>query len=100
MTHRAGVATLSQVGATETLGDGWLLRNVPRREPSSPFDLLSEREREIARLVASGWSNKEVARDLVISPCTVSSHLRQIFAKLGLSRRTELCVLWYRAHGS
>jgi len=67
--------------------------------PATPFDLLSQREREIARLVASGWSNKEIARELMISPCTVSSHLRQTFAKLGLNRRTELCMLWHRAQG-
>ena len=65
----------------------------------NPFELLSARERQIANLVASGSSNKEIARALFISPCTVSSHLRQIFAKLGLTRRMELCMLWYRAEG-
>jgi DNA-binding CsgD family transcriptional regulator len=63
----------------------------------NPFDCLSRREREIAALVAYGSSNKEVARHLHISPNTVSSHLRQIFAKLGLVRRAELSCLWYRA---
>lgn len=63
----------------------------------NPFECLSAREREIAGLVAVGASNKEIARQLRISPNTVSSHLRQIFAKLGLVRRAELCRLWYRA---
>ncbi|URD60739.1 helix-turn-helix transcriptional regulator [Sphingomonas sp. KRR8] len=65
--------------------------------PSNPFACLSERERQIAALVAEGSSNKEIARLLDISPNTVSSHLRQIFAKLGLVRRAELCRLWFRA---
>lgn len=65
--------------------------------PTDPFACLSVRECEIAGQVARGRSNKEIARALDISPNTVSSHLRQIFAKLGLVRRAELCRLWYRA---
>lgn len=59
----------------------------------SSFTLLSSREHEIAALVATGLSNKEVALMLKISPWTVSAHLRRIFTKLDISRRMELCLM-------
>jgi DNA-binding NarL/FixJ family response regulator len=53
-------------------------------------DPLTAREREIARLVAVGLSNKEVASKLVLSERTVESHVRNILTKTNLRSRTEL----------
>lgn len=59
---------------------------------------LSEREREVLGLVARGHSYREVGEDLHISPKTVENHVRNIMAKLHLSRRNEL-VRWAVDHG-
>jgi LuxR family maltose regulon positive regulatory protein len=50
---------------------------------------LSEREREVLRLIASGQSNAEVARALVIALSTVKTHTNSIFGKLGVTSRTQ-----------
>ena len=55
--------------------------------------LLTRREREIAELVASGLSNREVATRLFISKRTVDAHVEHIFSKLEISSRVQLTVL-------
>jgi len=50
-------------------------------------------EAQVARLVAQGASNKDVAAQLWISPRTVAFHLRGVFAKLGVSSRGSLAQL-------
>ncbi len=58
---------------------------------------LSPREREIAALVATGASNKEIARELAISTKTVKNTLTKVFDKTGARSRTELAVQLVRA---
>jgi DNA-binding NarL/FixJ family response regulator len=54
------------------------------------LDQLSPREREVLRLIARGYTYKEVARDLSISAKTVESHVSSVLRKLQLSSRHEL----------
>ncbi len=54
------------------------------------WDNLTTREMQIARLVAQGKHNSEVARELQISQYTVETHLKHIYAKLNVGSRTEL----------
>src|SRR5690349_2230009 len=63
-----------------------------REEPSS-IRRLSERERQIAALVARGLKNKDIAQELNISENTVKRHLQSIFNKTGARDRLELAVL-------
>ena len=59
---------------------------------------LTEREREIVRLVASGQKNKEVGATLAISERTVKTHLTNVFQKLGVRDRVGL-VMYALRHG-
>jgi DNA-binding NarL/FixJ family response regulator len=63
-----------------------------RRDPST-IDKLTPQELQISRFVAQGLANKEVAVRLFLSPRTIDYHLRNIFAKLGISSRTQLARL-------
>lgn len=55
-------------------------------------DVLTEREDEVVGLVATGMTNKQIARQLEISPATVKAHVERIIAKLGVTDRTQAAV--------
>lgn len=65
----------------------------PALRPAAPaLADLTEREREVVRLVAQGYSNGEIARALVISDKTVKSHVSNILNKFDLADRTQLAI--------
>ena len=65
-------------------------RLVPARRPDRGWAALTDSELAVARLVAQGLSNREVAEHLFLSPHTVSGHLRHVFGKLGVNSRFDL----------
>jgi len=73
--------------ATKLLVDGYLDRSTRDEEP---FDGLTEREREVLKLVAEGFSGTEIAEQLIISPKTVDTYRERIMQKLGVRHRYEL----------
>ncbi|WP_159843958.1 helix-turn-helix transcriptional regulator [Nocardia sp. CY41] len=65
-------------------------RRVRRQPPGdAPMDspMLTKRERDIANRVAQGYTNREIAAELFVSPKTVEKHLARVFTKLGVSSR-------------
>src|SRR5262245_40313671 len=103
----AGPAELLQPIRVVAAGDALLAPSVTRRliaefaarpDPQAPpagLNELTQREREIFRLVAAGLSNADVARRLVISPLTAKTHVARILAKLDCHDRAQLVALAY-----
>ncbi len=60
------------------------------QEPTTSYDALTDREREILTLVAEGYTNREIAETLFISVKTVETHKANIMEKLNLHKRAEL----------
>jgi DNA-binding CsgD family transcriptional regulator len=63
-----------------------------RRDVSTTTDLTAQ-QRNVTALVRQGLSTKDVAAQLFVSPRTVDFHLRNVFAKLGVTSRAELIAL-------
>jgi DNA-binding NarL/FixJ family response regulator len=71
---------------------------VPHAREGRRLEQLTERELEVLRLMATGATNAEIARDLAVSGATVKTHVGSIFAKLGTRDRAGAIVLAYQ-HG-
>jgi DNA-binding NarL/FixJ family response regulator len=71
------------------------------RPPAAPaaggdrLAALTAREREVVRLVATGLSNDDIARELVISPLTAKTHIPRAITQLGVRDRVQLVILAY-----
>jgi len=81
-----GVAAFAERARVELEATG----EHPRKRTVDTRDELTPQELQIARLVAEGHSNREVAARMFISPSTVEYHLRKVFRKLGVRSRTQL----------
>lgn len=68
----------------------YLAPHLPGANPQSGYDLLSEREQQVFRLVAEGFSSKRIGQLLCISPRTVDKHRSNLMKKLGISDSREL----------
>ncbi len=68
---------------------------IPQR-PETGWDALTAMERRVALLVAEGHTNRSAAEELVLSPSTISTHLRAVFSKLGVHSRVQLANLVLR----
>jgi DNA-binding NarL/FixJ family response regulator len=84
----AGGGTMFQPAITERVLRGFASRPPPKRSfvPPSP---LTERELEILRLLASGLSNREIARALTLADGTVKNHVSSLMSKMGARDRTH-----------
>jgi DNA-binding NarL/FixJ family response regulator len=72
----------------------------PERTSATPRpSALTRREREVAKLVARGLTNRRIAEELVLSERTVENHVRNILKKLNLSSRSEIAA-WVEAQRS
>jgi DNA-binding NarL/FixJ family response regulator len=99
---------LSKAVETVQLGEVWVGRRLIDRlvalvgnpaaaradaDDGVDLDALTSREREIARLIGGGYSNKNIAQQLGITERTVKAHLGSVFAKLGVRDRLQLALL-------
>ena len=62
------------------------------------LNMLSDRERDVAALVAEGYDNRQIAANLFLSEGTVRNRISAMLDKLGLTNRTQLAIAWINAH--
>ncbi|MDY4280953.1 MAG: response regulator [[Pasteurella] mairii] len=70
-----------------------------KRPVEEPMKLLTDRERDVLRLIATGLSNKQIAVQLFISEETVKVHIRNLLRKLNVHSRVAATVLYFQQQG-
>ncbi|QKV91417.1 AAA family ATPase [Streptomyces sp. NA02950] len=88
--HRARLWLDRARAELRAMGEDWCAEEEHDPGPGGAAGALTSRQRQIAGLVATGATNKEVAARLCLSPRTVDYHLRRIFERLGLTSRADL----------
>jgi predicted ATPase/DNA-binding CsgD family transcriptional regulator len=92
-TYKASVARGAALDVNAAIAYALGEADSPAAEPpDDPWDALTRREREVAKLVARGMSNRAIAETLVISPRTAENHVEHILTKLGLSSRSQVAA--------
>lgn len=85
----------AQLTGKETAGTEAAARDA-QLEAAGPFGNLTEREYAVAKLVAEGMDNRDIAASLFLSEGTVRNHISSILGKLELSNRTQIAVMYYK----
>jgi DNA-binding NarL/FixJ family response regulator len=93
-TVAAGEALLAP-SLTRRLIEDYLRR--PRPQAQTRLNDLTERELEVLRLLADGFSNAEIAQRLVVSDATVKTHVNHVLAKLALRDRVQAVIYAYES---
>jgi len=93
----AGGDEVMSTSATRALL-GFVREGAPGADAAAALDALSPREQEIARLLATGASNDDIARRLFLSGNTVKTHVKAVLAKLGVPDRIHV-VIWAYENG-
>src|SRR5512134_2952964 len=93
----AGEPALSPRLAARILDEFARMAREGAGKPAGPEGDLTDREREVLRLVADGATNREIASQLYISQNTVSFHMKNILAKLHLKNRAQAAAFAIRA---
>jgi len=91
-----GEALLDPV-ITRTVIEAFASSPAARRDLAEKLEELTPREREVFRLVASGLSNAEIARELVVSDGTVKTHVAHLLLKLDLRDRVQAVIYAYES---
>jgi len=93
------IKTIRAVAAGQNLLDPSVTKRVMEKlaqlaakEEERVVEVISEREKEVLTLVARGLTNKEIAKNLIITENTARNHVSRILDKLGLTRRSEAAV--------
>ena len=86
LAHRAGARPLATRAREELVAAG----GRPRKPVFTGIDALTASELRVARMAATGATNRDIAQRLFVTQKTIETHLRHVFEKLNISRREEL----------
>ncbi|WP_033292613.1 ATP-binding protein [Amycolatopsis jejuensis] len=86
-------------GTTREVREAGFETATARPATADPTEQLTRREKQVAALIASGLTDRQIAADLVIAPRTAEWHVERILTKLGFSSRAQVAACWAAHHG-